>query len=73
MALFSKVFGNESLQSPYKSEDEVLTEIVKIYKEKEPSLNWLDRDLKNFQKMWKKQMRMMMNDFNVWQKTALFT
>ncbi len=34
------------MQLPHKSEDEGRAEIVKRYKEKEPSLNWLDRDLK---------------------------
>ena len=43
---YTKVFGNESIQIPYKSEDEGLAKIVKIFKEKEPSLNWLDRVLK---------------------------
>jgi hypothetical protein len=49
-ALYAKVFGNESIQLPHKSEDEGLAEIVKIYKEKEPTLNWLDRDLKELSK-----------------------
>jgi hypothetical protein len=49
-ALHAKVFGNESIQLPYKSEDEGLVEIVKRYKEKEPTLNWLDRDLKELSK-----------------------
>jgi hypothetical protein len=49
-ALQAKVFGNESIQLPYKSEDEGLAEIVKRYKEKEPTINWLHRDLKELSK-----------------------
>jgi hypothetical protein len=45
------------------------TEIVKIYKEKEPSLNWLERDFKEFSKDLEKTKRLMMNEFDAWQKT----
>jgi hypothetical protein len=38
MARYAKVFGNESIQLPYKSENEGLAEIVKIYKEKKHSI-----------------------------------
>jgi hypothetical protein len=47
-ALFKEVFKDESIQLPYEPEKgTTLRETVDRYKEKEPTVNWLDKDLKD--------------------------
>jgi hypothetical protein len=47
-ALFKEVFGNRQIQLPYEPEkDETLHEAVNRYKKKEPTIDWIDRDLKD--------------------------
>jgi hypothetical protein len=49
IALFKEVFGPEgSITLPYEPrKGETLYETAKRYKEKEPAVNWLDKDLKD--------------------------
>jgi len=45
-ALFKEVFKDKTIQLPY-SPEETLSDIVKRLKEKEPTINWVDKELKD--------------------------